>query len=546
MANPANGSQRPRPSAQEPAARSPRDPAKPAVTPGAAKPAVAPGAARPAVVPARGTTSTTTRGAPSGGTPAARSGGPRRTGALGADDHDDAADRTDVTEPVRRRWAEVLGLGAGDTQPRRGWGALFGGGPRVTGDEPGAGARRPRTGARDDRDDGPAPSRWAALFRRGRAGDEPEDEPGDFDTDLIPPRGRPARPAADVATRPARLTGGSAQTRARPRPTTAIGRPPATKAPGRGAGREDWVARDTDVRRGGGVAAGERAYVTGPKRPGVAARPVVSPSRQRMLHRRRRSMVLLVLLVSAVLIGVDRFAGPDPRPTARLTPTIEPTTAPTAAPAPSGQVLRPQVGPTTAAPPKPTAAATTATAGAGFAYVDSAGPVLGAAGTVRRFRVAVEKGSGQNAAGFAAAVDRVLGDPRSWIASRQVRFQRVPRAAAAEFTIWLAGAATSQRMCASGGLHTEGYTSCRLPGHVVINLDRWRKAVPGYGAPLATYQAYALNHEVGHQLGHGHEACVAAARPAPVMQQQTYGLKGCVANAWPYVSGERYTGPPVR
>ncbi|WP_320069278.1 DUF3152 domain-containing protein [Micromonospora sp. RTGN7] len=182
------------------------------------------------------------------------------------------------------------------------------------------------------------------------------------------------------------------------------------------------------------------------------------------------------------------------------------------------------------------------TSGSGrFTMAAGESPVQGADGPVRRYRVLVEQNTGQDADAFAATVDQVLGDPRSWIASGQLRVQRIADADA-DFTVYLATPATSERMCAFGGLSTEGYTSCRLPGQVIINLARWMEAVADYGAPLEVYRTYVVNHEVGHEFGELHEACPGPGEPAPVMQQQTYGLDGCLANAWPYLDGARYVG----
>jgi hypothetical protein len=272
-------------------------------------------------------------------------------------------------------------------------------------------------------------------------------------------------------------------------------------------------------------------------------------------HRRRRHLgaatpaVISLLFLAGLAYqgfagGISHLAAPAASPTTAVSSSaVPPPSAMT--PPPSAMTPPPVVAPPSTAPPRPAAVAFL-NAGTGvFAYAPGPGPLLGTAGVLWRFRVAVEFGAGQDPASFAATVDRVLGDPRSWIASKRLRLQRVPQAADAEFTIFLATPGTSERMCAAGGLDTEAYTSCRLPGQVIINAARWLGSVPGYGAPLATYQAYAINHEVGHQLGQGHEACPGPGRPAPVMQQQTLRLAGCVANGWPYLNGRRYQGPPV-
>ncbi|MEV4758707.1 DUF3152 domain-containing protein [Micromonospora sp. NPDC049559] len=191
--------------------------------------------------------------------------------------------------------------------------------------------------------------------------------------------------------------------------------------------------------------------------------------------------------------------------------------------------------------------------GAGsFRYGDGPGEVFGRAGALRRYRVAVENGATEEVGVFAGAVDRALSHPASWIGSGRLRLQRVPAGAPYEFTVYLATAQTARVMCAAGGVDIRvggrPYTSCRAPGKVIINLDRWRASVDHFvaaGIPLDTYRLYVVNHEVGHELGHRHERCPGRGRPAPVMMQQTLFLKGCAANPWPYLDGARYAGPPL-
>jgi hypothetical protein len=260
--------------------------------------------------------------------------------------------------------------------------------------------------------------------------------------------------------------------------------------------------------------------------------PDDEPEPRPVRFRRRILMAMTYVLLAAAVLFAGRYVRADDGD------LIVVPAAPAARP--STQVRR-------ASPaPSRTAAARAAGTGGTFTYLAAHGRVLGTAGPIRRFHVGVEEPVAAGApAAFAAEIDRTLGDRRSWIASGRFRLQRVPGAEHAEFTIYLASARTSERMCRTGGLETGAYTSCRLPGKVIVNDDRWEGAVRGYGAALATYRSYVINHEVGHQLGHGHEACPGKGRRAPVMMQQTYGLKGCVPNSWPYPDGKRYSGPPA-
>ncbi|WJK42202.1 DUF3152 domain-containing protein [Solwaraspora sp. WMMA2056] len=283
--------------------------------------------------------------------------------------------------------------------------------------------------------------------------------------------------------------------------------------------------------------------------------------RPRSRWQRLRWPVLTAALVAAIGLGVigvalprvggwDVLAAPVGvgRSTAVPPGSQSPTPAPSAAPTSAAP-------PPTTAPPPPVLQVPGAVPSVGtgdFAFGATQGDIAGRSGTLRRYRVAVEVGADEDVEAFGEIVDRTLADPGSWTGGGQWRLQRVPDRAGHDFTVYLATAQTAYRMCQAGwvDIRIDGvpYTSCRAQGKVIINLDRWRRSVDHYvqaQVPLDVYRTYVLNHEVGHELGHGHERCPGDGEPAPVMMQQTLFLNGCVANPWPFLAGERYAGPPL-
>ena len=178
-----------------------------------------------------------------------------------------------------------------------------------------------------------------------------------------------------------------------------------------------------------------------------------------------------------------------------------------------------------------------------FSSIAGGGTAIeGMAGTLVTYCVLLEDGiTTFTADGFAAAVDMVLADPRSWIAARRWRFQRLPTCAIVDLRVHLATPDTTDRRCYPAA-DTEGRYSCRHGDNIFINLRRWTLGVPHFGDDLATYRRMVVNHEVGHYLGFSHVPCPGPGRLAPVMQTQTIAMHGCVINPYPYPDGVDYVG----
>jgi uncharacterized protein DUF3152 len=195
------------------------------------------------------------------------------------------------------------------------------------------------------------------------------------------------------------------------------------------------------------------------------------------------------------------------------------------------------------------------------------GPVVGKPGAQPyHYRIAVEDGidpavyAGDDA--FAATVNAILADPRSWIAAGAVDLQWVDASYPnPDFTIALTTPNTDRRpdMC---GFDIQFEGSCWLPGRkqVVINVARWVRGALAFDGDLGLYREYAVNHEVGHVFGNHHVGCPTDGGLAPVMMEQSFGVsddyvydvndadpanrggvrrdgKVCRVNAWPYPQG---------
>jgi hypothetical protein len=221
-----------------------------------------------------------------------------------------------------------------------------------------------------------------------------------------------------------------------------------------------------------------------------------------------------------------------PRPTASPTPTL-PSMVPSGvniAALPSGAASYPKTGSGT------------------FQIVPGTSARVGS-GPLHRYAVEIEGGmSGVDGAAFAKVVTQTLSDSRSWTHGG-LSLQRVD-SGQIDFRVTLASVQTIRVKC---GYTLQVETSCynSAEHRAFINVSRWVRGAVAYGADVADYQHYVVNHETGHALGHGHVKCPKAGDPAPVMMEQTLGVTtpgvgACRPNPWPYVNGKLATGPPTQ
>lgn len=234
-------------------------------------------------------------------------------------------------------------------------------------------------------------------------------------------------------------------------------------------------------------------------------------------------LIVLALWVNALTTPVHR----EGSPTTSVTPLPAPTTmTPTLTPSPTDTGATPSESPTEAGP-TPSAGPTMKSSG----KFDTTGvdvPAASSSGKLRRYSVRVETSAKLSADKVGKQIAGVLNDPRSWAGSGNVRFALVADPDKADFVITLAAAASAKGMCKPEP------STCIDSGDVVIDASFWVNRNPGYPSQTL-WQAYLVNHSIGHLLGEAHQDCQKKGKPAPVMMPQESGdFRGCTANPWPF------------
>ncbi|MDT0611616.1 DUF3152 domain-containing protein [Streptomyces lancefieldiae] len=237
--------------------------------------------------------------------------------------------------------------------------------------------------------------------------------------------------------------------------------------------------------------------------------------------------------VADALDAADGTAGPDPSagtPSGTSSGSASPSASPSAKASPSPS-------------PSPSVIDIPATGPGTFVTAEADGTTVGTGGRVRRYKVLVEEGLDVRASAAAAEISDVLADRRGWTRDGTNSF-RLVSSGSYDFVVKIATPGTVDKICGAAGLLTRGEVNCAVGTDVVVNLKRWVLGSPQFDGPIGEYRALIINHEVGHRIGHGHETCPGPGLPAPAMMQQIKGLKGCVANAWPYDRDGDYLGGP--
>ncbi|MFE2291117.1 DUF3152 domain-containing protein [Streptomyces sp. NPDC059452] len=278
-----------------------------------------------------------------------------------------------------------------------------------------------------------------------------------------------------------------------------------------------------------------------------------SRSRERRRRRnRRRTAGFAVLALAAVALVAGLIGRPWQNGGPSVTADAGPATGSGADNAETPIASPPPTAPPTPAPASPTPtppadkdrpprAADVPASGPGTFTVARAGVTKSGKG--EPYRVEVEDGIGVDPDRAAEEIATILAHPRGWSHGGERSFRQVTDKSAG-LVVKIATPATTDRLCGAYGLNTRGEVNCRGGEQVMVNLKRWQLGSPQFDGPVAEYRALIINHEVGHWLGRGHETCPGKGRPAPAMMQQINGLKGCVANAWPYDAKGRYLGGP--